>query len=191
MHASAVMIDGNAALFLGASGRGKSTWAATLQRQGHHVLSDDCVLLSPKASSVVAMPTYPSLRLRPDVFEYFPLDGVVPGPMAQYSQKRRLPVPPRAASEEDPTVSALFLLEAASDTGSGIRRVSPRQSFIELTRNTFKLDPTDTQQAAELGSAIALIAGRVPAFALRSPPGLSALPEFVESVVAHLRHLAK
>ncbi|MGA2713900.1 MAG: hypothetical protein ABSG41_12405 [Bryobacteraceae bacterium] len=41
LHASGVEIDGQAILFLGASGSGKSTTVAAFHSRGHHVIADD------------------------------------------------------------------------------------------------------------------------------------------------------
>ena len=183
LHASAVELkDNGVVLFIGASGQGKSTWAATLHQMGHRVLSDDCVLLRPIGNSVTALATYPSLRLMPDSVDHFSSDVADLLPMADYSSKRRMPLPPIVKEQTGLDVTAMFLLQEPAGEGE-IKPVSPRQAFIELARNTFRLDATDATLAAGLVPGIALVAERVPAFALRSPSGLSALREFAESVL--------
>jgi len=184
LHASAVEIEENGVvLFVGASGQGKSTWAATLHQLGHNVLSDDCVLLRSRGKSITALATYPSLRLMPDSVDHFSAGIDELQPMADYSSKRRMPLPSANGEQKEFTVTALFLLEAHAEESGSIRPVSPRHAFIELARNTFRLDATDTRLAAALVPGIALVAERVPAFALRPPSGLSALREFAESVL--------
>ena len=46
LHASAVVINHQAALFLGASGQGKSTTAATLFGRGHQLITDDVAAIA-------------------------------------------------------------------------------------------------------------------------------------------------
>ena len=185
LHASAVQIgEGGVAMFVGESGIGKSTWAATLYRMGHTVLSDDCVLLRSDKISTTALPTYPSLRLLSDALDHFSMGAVGAEPMAHYSAKKRVPLPSARWDDAGSRVAALFLLERNSGDSSGyIRPVSPRHAFIELARNTFRLDANDARRAADLMPGIASVAERVPAFAVRSPRGLSALREFAEAVV--------
>lgn len=185
VHASAVQIEGGGvALFVGASGIGKSTWAATLFHMGHRVLSDDCVLLRTDEISTTALPTYPSLRLLPDAVGHFSIEAGEAEPMAQYSTKQKLPLPSADWDERGSSVAALFLLEQNSGDSSGsIRPVSSRHAFIELARNTFRLDASDAMRAGDLMPDMALVAERVPAFAVRSPWGLSALREFAQAVV--------
>jgi hypothetical protein len=71
-----------------------------------------------------------------------------------------------------------------------VRSLSTRESLIELTRNTFKLDPTDVARAAAFLTATALIAQRVPAYELRYPRDLSALPGIARRLIAMAADLA-
>ena len=51
LHASAVESSGIVTAFLGDSGAGKSTTAASLQRRGYPIVSDDICLLEPQSNS--------------------------------------------------------------------------------------------------------------------------------------------
>ena len=67
LHASAVNVEGEAVLFIGEKGAGKSTTAAALLARGHTLLSDDVVAIdtsSPEHPRV--LPAFPQLRLWPD-----------------------------------------------------------------------------------------------------------------------------
>jgi hypothetical protein len=66
LHASAVEHGGEAILFVGASGRGKSTLASVLAVDHRTVLADDAVIIEADAGRFDARPTYQSLRLRAD-----------------------------------------------------------------------------------------------------------------------------
>jgi hypothetical protein len=66
LHASAVEHEGEAILFVGASGRGKSTLASALAVHDGAVLADDAVIVDAGTGRFDARPTYQSLRLRPD-----------------------------------------------------------------------------------------------------------------------------
>ncbi len=63
LHASAVAINGQAVLFLGESGAGKSTTAAAFYRRGHKVLADDVAAVRPANSGLELQPAWPGLRL--------------------------------------------------------------------------------------------------------------------------------
>jgi hypothetical protein len=64
LHASAVAVDGYAAVFVGDVGRGKSTTAMALGRLGYPIISDDIVPIYENAGVTYAQPGYPRMRLR-------------------------------------------------------------------------------------------------------------------------------
>ncbi|HXE62144.1 MAG TPA: hypothetical protein VN519_01310 [Bryobacteraceae bacterium] len=66
LHASAIAIDGKAALFLGESGAGKSTTAAACYSRGHQVLADDVAAVCLADRGVELQPAWPGLRLLDD-----------------------------------------------------------------------------------------------------------------------------
>ncbi len=63
LHASAIVIDGQAVVFLGKAGAGKSTMAAAFAQQGYPVLSDDVVALVDCGDRFLVQPAYPRIRL--------------------------------------------------------------------------------------------------------------------------------
>ncbi|MBE9041275.1 hypothetical protein IQ235_10835 [Oscillatoriales cyanobacterium LEGE 11467] len=70
LHASAVEIDGKAAVFIGNKGWGKSTMAATLHARGHRLIGDDVVALDLNDNTrPVVLPAFPQLKLWPDAVE--------------------------------------------------------------------------------------------------------------------------
>jgi hypothetical protein len=72
LHASVLRSpDGRAIAFLGASGAGKSTLAAGLVAAGWSFLSDDVLVIQKRDGRPAAIPTYPELRLWPDVVSRF------------------------------------------------------------------------------------------------------------------------
>ncbi len=66
LHASAVATPAGAVAFLGGAGRGKSTLAASFWAAGYPLLADDCLRIDLRSSALVAMPSYPAVRLSPE-----------------------------------------------------------------------------------------------------------------------------
>jgi hypothetical protein len=67
LHGSAVAVDGNAAVFLGRSGQGKSTMAATLYGRGHKLMADDVAAVNvDNAIAPILVPGFPRIKLWPD-----------------------------------------------------------------------------------------------------------------------------
>ncbi|HVW11125.1 MAG TPA: hypothetical protein VHC90_21215 [Bryobacteraceae bacterium] len=66
LHASAIAVNGKAALFLGQSGAGKSTTAAAFYSRGHQVLADDVAAVGLTNGRVELQPAWPGIRLLDD-----------------------------------------------------------------------------------------------------------------------------
>ena len=85
VHASAVASPYGAIAFLGRTGYGKSTLAASFSRRGFPMMTDDCLLLEEDKGRLFAVPSYPGLRLWPEtVSELFALPPEL-SPVAHYS----------------------------------------------------------------------------------------------------------
>ncbi|MFT5111783.1 MAG: hypothetical protein ACI8P9_001103 [Parasphingorhabdus sp.] len=69
IHASAIEGEGRVVLFIGPSGIGKSTLAASLHRAGLNLLSDDCVYLKKDILGYRVIPAYSGIRLWRDSAE--------------------------------------------------------------------------------------------------------------------------
>jgi hypothetical protein len=67
LHASSVVCDGQALVFLGEKGAGKSTMAAALYGRGHPLMTDDVLALDiGRSGEVVALPAFPQFKLMPE-----------------------------------------------------------------------------------------------------------------------------
>jgi hypothetical protein len=63
LHASAVVTTHGAVVFMGPSGRGKSTMAAAFLRRGASLLTDDVLRLYVEGDSVYGVPSFPVMKL--------------------------------------------------------------------------------------------------------------------------------
>src|SRR5262249_3466189 len=66
LHGTVVVIGGDAVAFLGQSGFGKSTLAASLLASGHQMLTDDLLMLQIKKGRVTAYPGPGRIKLFPN-----------------------------------------------------------------------------------------------------------------------------
>lgn len=192
VHASALGIGGRHALFSGLSGWGKSTLAGLLQRQGHDVLSDDCVQLVADGERFNAMPTYPSLRLYADSLEeLFPGLHSSTAPVASYSEKRRVPVEIPQDIDTAFPVDALYLLSDPNEAGDSISitPLRPAEACQALLRHSFRLDLTDRAANAHQFALCGAVARGVPAFRLDYPRNFARGEELVRHVTHHLASL--
>ena len=91
-HAGAVRLGETALVFMGESGRGKSTLVASFDQAGTALLGDDAMVLSTEDGVPAVRPVYPSLRLFPDSIAALMPAAQTAGPIAQHSTKERIEV---------------------------------------------------------------------------------------------------
>lgn len=71
LHASAVAVRGQAVVFMGRSGFGKSTIAAAMCAHGHALLADDVAVVDATGTAPMVLPISPHLRLWPASLSHF------------------------------------------------------------------------------------------------------------------------
>jgi hypothetical protein len=143
LHASAASLGGGAAVLVARGGSGKSTLAAALGVRGATVVGDDAVALRASRTGLVALGSYPGLRLWPDACG---LAGIKAG---SSSRKRRVgPDESGLSFERAPVpVAAIYLLEP-SQGPIRIEPVPPRDAVMTLVANTYTLDIGDREWLA-------------------------------------------
>ena len=191
VHASAVNINHRHALFLGPSGWGKSTLAGLLQLNGHSVLSDDCVQLNLAEGRLTALPTYPSLRLNADSLDALFPDLTETTPVADYSEKRRVPVVLPEIADTGVPVDALYLLAdpADNDGSTSITPLKPAEICLALIKHSFRLDLSDRAASAQQLQRCSHIARTVPAFRLDYPRDYAQQDALILAITQHLAAL--
>lgn len=134
LHASVIVIDGEAAGFLGASGWGKSTLAAAFEARGHAIIADDTLAIDLHNPNLpLALPAYPQMKLYPDALM---MVGVAPEPLPRVSNTRRSDDEKRLFAIADhfmlePTpLRYLFVLDRGDF--SSVERLNAGESFREL-----------------------------------------------------------
>jgi hypothetical protein len=191
VHGSALAIGARHALFVGASGWGKSTLAGLLEREGHVLHSDDCVELSAEGGRHVALSTYPSLRLNADSLEALFPSTQSSSPVAAYSEKRRVPQPSETAAPAATPVDALYVLCDPADAGehTHIQPLSPAQACQALIRHSFRLDLGDRAANAAHFAQCSAAARAIPAFSLSYPRDYALGNRLVRDILDHLSQL--
>jgi hypothetical protein len=141
LHASAVEIENFAVAFLGVSGRGKSTLAASFSTSGCRFLTDDGLQLEKGPDGYLIQPSHPSIRLWDDSRQALMPVTVQAALPVDYTPKSRFLADDEVAycDEVRPLRCVYFLGEGDTDTVS-IEPVSGRDAMIELVRHSFLLD---------------------------------------------------
>lgn len=179
LHASAVRFGDDVALFLGETGVGKSTLAASLHQAGYQLLGDDAVIVTRTAKGYLAQSVYPSLRLYPDVIANLIGDTAQTAPMADYSDKKHVSLPALPDKVGEPLrLAAIFFLDG--DVGSicpVVTTLDSTRACIKLVEQSFSLDPRDPRCVARRLAALSMLALNMPTFSLSYPHDFARLGE--------------
>ena len=192
LHGSAVVSRLGAVAFLGETGWGKSTLAASFSVERFPLLTDDGFVIKDDAGTLCAIPSRSGLRLWPDTLrEVFREEP----PSAQASDNTRktnvafddlrltqgeLPVP----------ISAIYVLPPAEGPTDSVEiRVDPlssREAFLELVKYLYRLHVNDRQRSKIEFRKLGRVANEIPLSRLHFPRRFSALPLVREAVLNHL-----
>jgi hypothetical protein len=186
LHASAVVVDGAVLAFVGDSGRGKSTLAASFATQGARFLTDDGLLLECSDGQLIAFPSHPSIRLWEDS-QLAVLGKDAPGfPAVEYTHKARFVASSRIAFCGEPRpLRCTYYLGSASAAAITIARMRPAAALLELVRNSFLLDIGEQEMLASHFSAISDIANGSSNYQLDFPRRYEELNALREAIIAH------
>jgi HPr Serine kinase C-terminal domain len=137
LHASGVVIQGWAVLFLGDPGAGKSTAAAAMSTRGHPLLADDIVAINENHGQFFATPAYPYISLWPDSAEMICGQDAKLPTLTSTDEKRRFS--PASFQDAPVPLGCIFAIgERASDEGAPrIEDLSPREQLIALVANSY------------------------------------------------------
>lgn len=189
LHASAVEINGNAAIFLGGKGWGKSTLAATLYNRGHKLIADDLVAVDTKnPENIVVIPGFPQLKLLPEAaLAALGKDPDTLPPIAEGFQKRACRGIERLSQHPIPLKGIYRLGEGEKPA---IKPLNPQQGIIELIGNSFISLCADHLLIGEGGIShfrqCTKIGKNLPVYRLERPQILELVPTMAQLVENHL-----
>lgn len=190
LHASAVVVDGVAAAFLGPRGSGKSTLAAACAAAGFPLLAEDVLALRRDPVAWQALPAYGAIRLWDDSAELVAGDRTLPR-LTPTWEKRALDVEAAAlpmAGAPVPLGAVLVLDDfVAGEAEPAIRAIGAAELLVELVANVYVNQfATREELAGDLGP-LRDLAAAVRGHRLRPGHGKAGLAGTVEAVARTLR----
>lgn len=189
LHASACAMPQGAVAFMGMTGTGKSTLAASFGLRGFAVLTDDCLLVEEQDGVIMTVPSYPGVRLWPETVTALFEEEPVLQPLAHYTDKKRLLI------DQDhfggpPLLRAIYVLsepESVSDvTGVVITPLVASEALLETVKHTFQLDITDREKLGRAFRRYEWLAKSVPFFRLAFPREHAFLPRVNTAILNHV-----
>jgi len=184
LHGSAVASPHGALVFVAASGGGKSTLAAAFAGSGCPFLTDDCLVLRLSEDGVEAVPSYPGLRVWPDVLPALTGSADRLPRVSHYSVKRRL-APGNVSVGYTPDPLPVRRIYFLGDPAAAIRvaAIPPQPALIELVKFNYLYDPHD-RAALEWQFRSLSVLARLPLFyRLEYPRDLARLPQLRQAIL--------
>lgn len=181
-HGSCVAVEGSGVVFMGETGRGKSTLAASFASNGQPFLTDDLLLIDQGIPPIVR-PHHNNVRLwNESVRGLFPPDQTTEL-YSTYTSKQRLNADGVLQYHDKPLpVAAAFVLEKAEREVS-VRRLEGHAAHRAWMKNMFVLDPDRTEAFGALFAWSAHIAGHVPTYQLSYPRDFDLLPNVRRTII--------
>jgi hypothetical protein len=199
LHATTVVINGEAVAFLGESGMGKSTLAACFLEAGYAMLTDDLLVVrkgavkkdavGKDASVFMAYAGPPRIKLYPELASRFlgASNGIA---MNTEAQKLILPLDANRVSDGPIPLKALYTLavqtQASRKQSVRITVLPPRESFMALVKNTFNYRIVNSARLERQFKQTAQLVSTIPVKKVSYPRVLSQLPALRDAILADL-----
>lgn len=169
-HGSAVLVDDGAIGFIGSSGRGKSTLAASFSTNGGRLLADDGLIVVPDGEAHFVQPNSASVRLWDDTREALLPANNPTAPAVVYTEKQRYLAGMAFELERVPArLRALFFLRTGDTTAISIERMDSSDAMVALVQHCFLLDREDRLTLSRQFENASRIARATPCFELDYP----------------------
>ena len=188
LHGSAIEWEGEAVVFLGASGVGKSTTATAFRKRGHPVLTDDlCVVRAGPDGRPHAYPSFPQSKLWLDSLQKLDFSPDSLTRIREKIEKRALPLGKDFGSRPLP-VRKLYLLRAHNKEEITLTPSQGPQKFTVLKNNTFRFGYlADIEGKTGHFQQALQLAQQAPLSIVNRPRQGFKLDEFVAALEADLR----
>lgn len=185
-HASAVEVNEGAVAFVGSSGRGKSTLAASFAVNGSRFLTDDGLVVAPGAAEFEALPGHPSIRLWGDSEQALMPPAAPRAPSMSRGAKARF------LSGEDLVfcgtarpLRRVYFLGAGEAERIEIRRMTPAESLVEWVKYSFLLDIEERRAVASHFDRVASLASQPIHYHLDFPRCFARLVQVRDLIIEH------
>ncbi len=186
LHATAVVVGGEAIAFLGSSGAGKSTLAAAFVQKGYSLLTDDVLVLQHEGNKLLAHPSLPRLKLTPETADAL-LSGRRSIPMNSLTSKMIFALSSQGHVGCMVPLRVLYVLpKRNSKRKIGVKTLSGRASFLPLIANTFNDSVLTPGRLKQQFAFAGKLTATVPLRQLFYPKGLQLLPAVVDAIFSDL-----
>ena len=186
LHGSAVDIEGRGVAFLGESGRGKSTLAASFAAAETRFLTDDVLHLRWLGSRCMIIPSQPSIRLWKDSQQALLLETAAIAPAVSFTTKARLLTGPDIIfCDQARPLHRIFFLGEGDVQAATIEPMRPADVLIDLVKHSFLLDIEDQKVLGGHFDELVRLAEIPIHYRLDYPRDYEALPAARRLIIQH------
>jgi hypothetical protein len=189
LHATAVVIAGQAIAFLGDCGFGKSTLAAAFLQAGDRLLTDDLLVLGKTAQALFAYPGPPRIKLFPRMARRFLGENASGVPLNPKTQKLIIPLDDSRVCADAVPLAMIYVLAPPDEVaGRDIRivSISQREAFVTLLASAFNYVISDPERLRRQFEAAQALANTRIVRRLSYPRSLECLPLVREAILSDL-----
>ena len=185
-HASAVEVGNVAVAFVGESGRGKSTLAASFAAAGIRFLTDDGLVLEACGENYQVLPSHPSIRLWEDSQEALVSADAATAPPLHFTSKSRFLAGSDLAfcEQSRPLRRAYFLGDGSAPTLT-FQRMGAAEALLEWVKHSFLLDVEEQRLLASHFDQTAKLANQPIYYRLDYPRRFEELASVRQAIVEH------
>ncbi len=133
LHASAVNINGGAVAFLGVSGEGKSSTAATFVTHGYNIITDDVAPIDLSSNSLIMHPGFPQVKIGEKIAQALGYDYETLPAVHTFKEKRAI-LPRQGFSIAPIPLKRIYVL--TTDTDFAIAPIRASEAVTELARHS-------------------------------------------------------
>lgn len=187
-HASAVDLDGEGIAFMGCSGRGKSTLAASFATSGFPFLADDGLVIDSSGAESRIIASHPSIRLWEDSQRALIGAGARTAPSVDFTSKERFLAGEEIRFCAQPRrLSRVYFLGEGTEQAPPFERMTRSDALIELVRHSFLLDIEDRVLLAAHFDKLSSLASRPIFYRLDFPRRFEELGRVRQAILEHAR----
>lgn len=186
-HGSAVEIGQYAVAFMGESGRGKSTLAASFASRGYRLFTDDSLLIDEYGRRFAVAPSYPSIRLWADSEAALIPQGLIPVQSLPFTSKARFLASESIVFCDQPRpLQRAYFLGDGSASVVKFERLSGAEATVEWVKHSFLLDVEDKGLLTSHFNRVARLAQEPINYRLNYPRRFEDLASLRQAVIEHV-----
>jgi hypothetical protein len=182
LHGSCVLLGGEAVVFSGVSGVGKSTVATALAKRGHPLLCDDvCAIDLSNPRQPMLRPAFPRVKLLPDAIDCFQLGAAVTYSQAARGTKAHFgmaAIQPMEVIQRPIPLSAIYALDTPAGDKINRSPLRGKDAFVFVESQAHRgWMGRSLGLCNQLFVHVAVLAAAVPVYRLDRPCALDRVDE--------------